>query len=521
MPCRDQPAPSRPPRLQPRSPIDTSGKKRFDVVRLTFERVRREEAAMSANGDLHVAPHYRRIWLLLCLGWIISSADRTITGPVITWMIQHKVAFMAVDKPYALGGLVGSIFFAGYMLTQFPGGYTGDRYGHRTVIVISLFWAAVATLLSGLTSVLVAFMAARIFTGLGEGIYYANDRTIIADTTPLAERSLAMGVVITGLSIGITLATALAPFLIDFGAAILGEADAWRMPFFALCAISLVIAWLVWRGLWQTRTPRDRPGRALAMLARYSAVFFVLIFGVFLLARELSLPEWGLTVAELALAFGTILFVWQVKGQEVSGAIHDRNLLLLYVSFIPILWTLWFLGFWAVSIVSVGSGGSFQGAALTAMFTGLSGVIGFPAGGWLADWTLRSGIGRKPVLVGFTTLQALLTLVLGYYLQIGGADPVVLAALLFSSGLFFNALQPVAHALVADLAAPEHRGAAFGTFNLIGEIGAVLSPTISGTMRDAFGGWAPAVYLDGVLVLASALCVVFVREGLRTGPVDI
>jgi hypothetical protein len=40
-------------------------------------------------------------------------------------------------------------------------------------------------------------------------------------------------------------------------------------------------------------------------------------------------------------------------------------------------------------------------------------------------------------------------------------------------------------------------------------------------MRDAFGGWAPAVYLDGVLVLASALCVVFVREGLRTGPVDI
>ena len=77
---------------------------------------------MSANGDLHVAPHYRRIWLLLCLGWIISSADRTITGPVITWMIQHKVAFMAVDKPYALGGLVGSIFFAGYMLTQFPGG---------------------------------------------------------------------------------------------------------------------------------------------------------------------------------------------------------------------------------------------------------------------------------------------------------------------------------------------------------------------------------------------------------------
>jgi MFS transporter, ACS family, D-galactonate transporter len=475
---------------------------------------------MSTSGDLHVAPHYRRIWLLLCLGWIISSADRTITGPVITWMIQHQSAFMAIDKPYAVGGLVGSIFFAGYMLTQFPGGYVGDRYGHRTVIVISLFWAAVATLISGLAGVLVAFMAARIFTGLGEGIYYANDRTVIADTTPLAERSLAMGVVITGLSIGITLATAGAPVLIDLGVTTLGEAEAWRMPFFVLCAISLLIAWLVGRGLWETRTPQDRPGHALAVLAQYSAVFFILIFGVFLLARALTLPEWGLTIAELVLAFGTILFVWRVKGEEVSGAIHDRNLVLLYISFIPILWTLWFLGFWAVSIVSVGSGGSFRGAALTAMFTGLSGVIGFPVGGWLADWTLRSGMGRKPVLITFTTVQGFLTLILAFYLQSGGHDPLVLSALLFSSGLFFNALQPVTHALVADIAAPDQRGAAFGTFNLIGEIGAVLSPTISGTMRDAFGGWAPAVYLDGVLVLASALCVSFVSEALHTRAIE-
>jgi MFS family permease len=154
------------------------------------------------------------------------------------------------------------------------------------------------------------------------------------------------------------------------------------------------------------------------------------------------------------------------------------------------------------------------------MFTGLSGVIGFPVGGWLADWTLHSGIGRKPVLIAFTTVQGFLTLVLAYYLQIGGHDPVVLSALLFSSGLFFNALQPVTHALVADIAAPNQRGAAFGTFNLIGEIGAVLSPTISGIMRDAFGGWAPAVYLDGLLVLASALCVSFVSEVVRSRPVE-
>ena len=456
-----------------------------------------------------------RIWLLLCLGWAVSSADRAVTGPVVTWMIRHKAAFMDAPDPYALGGLIGSIFFAGYMLAQFPGGYVGDRFGHRSVIVISLAWAAIATFASGLAGALIAFMAVRIATGLGEGVYYANDRAVIAETTPRARLSLAMGVVITGLSIGITLAIATTPFLIGLGTRVLGEAHAWRMPFFVLSAASLLAAWIVWRGLATTRTPQDRPPQALAALLPYTLVFFALVFGLFLLARLLALPEWGVAVAELLLAFGTIAFVFRAKGAEIAGAIGSRDLVLLYVSFIPILWTLWFLGFWAVAIVAGASGGSFTGAALTAMFTGVSGILGYPAGGWLADWTLRAGIGRKPVLVAFTTIQAVLTLVLARYLQAGGHDPVVLAALLFVSGLFFNALQPVAHALVADLAAPDQRGAAFGTYNLIGEIGAVLGPTVSGTLRDATGGWAASVYLDGGLVLASAAIVTLVRERRR------
>jgi len=307
----------------------------------------------SATGDLPPGYDYRRIWLWLCVGWIVSSADLTITGSVITWMIQNKVAFMATADPYAVGGLIGSIFFAGYLLTQFPGGYAGDRHGHRSVILISLLWAAVATLLSGL----VAFIAARIVTGLGEGAYYANDRTIIAQTTPPEKRSLAMGVVITGRSIGITAATLGGAWLVGLGQTWLGQENAWRMPFFVLSAVSLVAACAVGRALWRTRTPQDRPGAALSLLGRYAAVFFVLVFGVFLLADYAALPNWGLTLLELLLALSLILFVWRVKGQEVAGAIHDRNLVLLYVSFVPVLWNLWFLGFWAVSIVSSGAQG--------------------------------------------------------------------------------------------------------------------------------------------------------------------
>jgi MFS transporter, ACS family, D-galactonate transporter len=69
-------------------------------------------------------PQYRTLWIWLMLGWTVSAADRALTGPVVTWMIDNDVAFLAdASKPYALGGLIGGLFFAGYMLTQWPGGY--------------------------------------------------------------------------------------------------------------------------------------------------------------------------------------------------------------------------------------------------------------------------------------------------------------------------------------------------------------------------------------------------------------
>src|SRR5688572_693840 len=106
---------------------------------------------------------YRTLWIVLMLGWTVSAADRALTGPVVTWMIENDVSFLqGAESPYALGGLIGGLFFAGYMLTQWPGGYLGDKYGHRTLIVISLVWAGVMTLFTGILTGLVAFIALRV-----------------------------------------------------------------------------------------------------------------------------------------------------------------------------------------------------------------------------------------------------------------------------------------------------------------------------------------------------------------------
>src|SRR5215212_2706411 len=55
-------------------------------------------------------PGYQTLWIWLALGWVASGVDRTITGPVMTYMIDNKVPLLqGVENPFAVGGLVGSL----------------------------------------------------------------------------------------------------------------------------------------------------------------------------------------------------------------------------------------------------------------------------------------------------------------------------------------------------------------------------------------------------------------------------
>ena len=96
-------------------------------------------------------------------------------------------------------------------------------------------------MVSGLITGLVLFIAIRVVTGLGEGAFYSNDRSLIAEDTPPEKRSLGMGVVITGLALGITLALVLAPELIKLGGDVFAAGDAWRMTFLVFGAATLVV----------------------------------------------------------------------------------------------------------------------------------------------------------------------------------------------------------------------------------------------------------------------------------------
>src|SRR5215213_7769246 len=456
----------------------------------------RKEEMLEQGAEGQSLTPYKALWGVLLLGWVVSYADRTLTGPVIAWMIQNKAGFIGdAANPATLGGLVGSMFFLGYMLTQYPGGRLGDRFGHREMIIVSLLAACVLTVVSGLMAGLVAFVAARVLTGLGEGVFYSNDRTLIINHTPVEKRTLGLGIVIAGLSIGLTVGIIFTPIMISWGTALGMGGDAWRMPFFVFAAFTFVIVLIAFSFFRAKLGGPMRLGPPFLRLLGFSAPTFIVIVALFLLAETLRWPEW--LTASLATVIALVYIAVIVHGVKKSGrgpALLNRNI-------------------WPVQIVKESAQSSLLVAALTAAFNAGAGILGFPAGGWLADRAVRTGRSRKTLALICTGVYSVLVLIFGWSVS-GGEKPslALLGLLLFTSGLFFNALQPIVQGMTGDMVPASERGSAFGMLNLVSEIGAVLSPVVSGILRDATGSWAPGVYVAAGIMIVSFFLYLGVRE---------
>jgi len=361
---------------------------------------------------------------------------------------------------------------------------------------------------------LVAFVAARVLTGLGEGVFYSNDRTLIITHSPPAKRTLGLGVVIVGLSIGLTVGILLTPILIGWGGDLGLGAEAWRTPFFVFSALTLVVVALAY-GFFRTKLGGPlRLGPPVLRLVLFSAPTFVLIVVLFLISRELDWPEWKTAIGAGVLALLYIVVI--VRGVARSGrgaTLLNRDIWLVYIAYIAILWNLWFFSFRSVLIVKEATSSGLVAAALTAAFNAVAGIIGFPVGGWLADRQVRLGRGRKPLVLTCTVVYSVLVFMFGFSIS-GGRDPslLLLGLLLFTSGLFFNAVQPIIQGMTGDMVPADQRGSAFGMLNLISEIGAVASPVVSGIIRDQTGDFVGAVFLAAGLMLASAVLYAFARE---------
>jgi ACS family D-galactonate transporter-like MFS transporter len=290
--------------------------------------------------------------------------------------------------------------------------------------------------------------------------------------------------------------------------------NGWMLPFFFFAVLSLVVSvalHVFFRAKVGGAMHLAAPFGRLLTFAVPTAAVIVLLFVV---ADTFQWPEWQTAVAAGVIALIYILVI--VRGVQRTGrgpVLLNRNIWLVYIAYIAILYNLWFFSFWSVQIVKDAAQSSLVAAGLTAAFNAGAGILGFPAGGWLADWAVRTGRSRKALALVCTAVYSILVLIFGWTIS-GGREPSLglLGLLLFTSGLFFNALQPIVQGMTGDMVPAAERGSAFGMLNLISEIGAVASPVVSGIVHDATGSWAPGVFLAAGIMIISFFLYLLVKE---------
>jgi MFS family permease len=386
------------------------------------------------------------------------------------------------------------------------------------MIVISIFWAGITTLLTGLIGGLVAFITLRVLTGLGEGLLYSNDRSLVTLVTPPEKLGFGLGVVMGGLTVGLAAALVGTVPLIQLASA-WGE-NAWKSPFLILGGVTIIVAYAIYLFMKPDdgqQAKKEPYGSALANLLKYTVVFLVVIMAVYFITSAIGLSDVAIAVILTLLAFLLIAYIFMNKGMEVRPVLRDRSLILMNISWIAILWHLWFYSYWGGAIVKDFGGGALTTAFLVISFNAIAGVVGFPLGGKISDWVAHKKNGRRNVLMTLEGVLAVLIFVFTAYVMSGKKDMITESVILFISGLIFFGLQAVGHAIVGEIAPDEHRGAAFGMFNLVSEIGAVLCPVVSGALRDSTGGWGVPLIVDGVMMAIACLLMLGVTSPVRVG----
>jgi MFS family permease len=160
---------------------------------------------------------------------------------------------------------VFSAFIFGYMLFEVPGGWLGDRWGSRVVIFRIVLWWSLFTALTGSVDgvlgwfvrspdvmlMIIALVVIRFLFGAGEAGAYPNIGRTLARWFPYRERAFGLGAVWMASRLG----GAFAPLIIGW---LMVWAGGWREAFWVLGVVGGV--WAVLFLWWFRNRPEEKAG---------------------------------------------------------------------------------------------------------------------------------------------------------------------------------------------------------------------------------------------------------------------
>jgi predicted MFS family arabinose efflux permease len=130
-------------------------------------------------------------------------------------------------------GTIGGSYTAAASVAGLVGGYFLDRFDRRKALAVAMLGLVAATAAGGLARGLSTLLLARVLAGLFGGPATALSMSILADLIPVERRGRALGAVMVSFSVASVLGVPLALKVAEVGG--------WRMPFFVVAALGLVV----------------------------------------------------------------------------------------------------------------------------------------------------------------------------------------------------------------------------------------------------------------------------------------
>jgi AAHS family 4-hydroxybenzoate transporter-like MFS transporter len=182
-----------------------------------------------------ISKHQIRILVFATLIIAFDGLDVGIMG----FAAPEIIRTWGITKP-EMGGVLSAVFF-GLAVGAAVTGPIGDRFGRKLVIVGSVLWFGVMTLLSALAHNVPTLIALRALTGLGLGAAIPASIALLAEYAPQRKRSLLVTTASGGFTAGATISGLLAAWLIPAYGWQMTLASAGLLP--ALFAVVLLF-WL-------------------------------------------------------------------------------------------------------------------------------------------------------------------------------------------------------------------------------------------------------------------------------------
>ncbi len=356
-------------------------------------------------------------------------------------------------------GVVLSSFFIGYILLQIVSAMLANKYGGKLLLGVAVIWWSIWTMLTPAAAYtsLGALIAARIALGLGEAAVFPGCINLIGRWVPVHQRSRAVALVTSGLSLGTVFSLPVTGWLV--------RSYGWPNPFYLFGAVGLVWA-LVW---------------------------FPLIGN-------------GRGVAEEAAPHGARNIPW-------AALLRTPAVWAIFVNHFCHNWVLYVLLAWLPSYIKATFGVSVATAGLLAAAPSLVAFLSANTAGTIADRMITAGRNRTSVRklmqsIGIFGAAAFLLMVplattttLGVLLMCGSAGALGCCAAGFSSNAF-------------DVA-PRHAEIVWGISNTFATVPGIVGVAATGWMVERTGSYASAFLLTAIIAITGGVVFLLAGSGER------